>query len=52
MAIGADSTKQGSVGRRYYNQPTPQLFEKPYTAPPEPKNPVLRGVALSYGASL
>ncbi|KAI9688003.1 MAG: hypothetical protein M1820_010344 [Bogoriella megaspora] len=29
-----------------------QLFETPYEAPPEPKNPVLRGLPLYYGASL
>ena len=46
------SDEQNAVEKRYYNQPTPQLFEQRYNAPVEPKNPVLRGLALYYSASV
>ncbi|KAL9069861.1 MAG: hypothetical protein Q9157_006012 [Trypethelium eluteriae] len=52
MAAAADSQEQSRAERRFYNLPTPQLFEKQYEAPPESKNPVLRGLALCYGALL
>lgn len=52
MAAGTNASDQSSATQQYYNQPIPELFEKPYTPPPEPKNPVLRGLPLSYGASL
>ncbi|KAL9097925.1 MAG: hypothetical protein Q9165_000251 [Trypethelium subeluteriae] len=52
MAAAADSKEQKRAEPRSYSLLAPQLFEKQYEAPPESKNPVLRGLALYYGASL
>ncbi|KAF2090956.1 amidase signature enzyme [Saccharata proteae CBS 121410] len=37
---------------RFYNYPTPKRTDLPYRSPEAPKNPVVRGLPLSVGASL
>ncbi|KAF2139963.1 uncharacterized protein K452DRAFT_320052 [Aplosporella prunicola CBS 121167] len=36
----------------FYNYPDPKATDIPYTSPDAPKNPVVRGLPLYYGASL
>src|SRR3712207_4789678 len=35
-----------------FNYPTPKQHDIPYRAPQQAKNPVVRGLALHYGASM
>ncbi|EMC99159.1 hypothetical protein BAUCODRAFT_31474 [Baudoinia panamericana UAMH 10762] len=37
---------------QWINRPEPRAFDLTYQPPPEPKNPVVRGLALHYGAML
>ncbi|KZP29681.1 amidase signature enzyme [Athelia psychrophila] len=37
---------------KFYNYPTPKYTEHPYQSPEDPKNPVVRGPALNYAASI
>ncbi|KAF2865896.1 amidase signature enzyme [Massariosphaeria phaeospora] len=50
--LGLEQRPDASSKRISYNRPQSQLLEAPYTAPPEPTNPVVRGLQLYYGASL
>lgn len=43
--IQSDATK-------FFNYPDPKNVEIPYKSPDAPKNPVVRGLPLYYGASL
>ncbi|KAI9653656.1 MAG: hypothetical protein M1821_007003 [Bathelium mastoideum] len=52
MAVEAELNDDNTSGQHSSNQLTPQLLEKPYEAPAEAKNPVLRGLPLRAGASL